>query len=208
MKKYVVVLTQEQREYLHRLVSSGRAPARAIRRAHILLKSACSKPPEREEYFFEPLAGWRHIKVTQHRTCKDWAVAMKELSLRYPDAEKIVVVMDNLNTHTPASFYKVFEPQEAFELAQRFEFHYTPKHGSWLNMAEIELSVLARECLNHRIGEVDTLTKYVSLWQEERNSEVVKVDWRFTTQDARIKLKRLYPIFKNTIDRAIGAYLT
>ena len=147
--------------------------------------------------FFEPLVGWRHVEVSQHRTAEDWAIAMRELSLRYPDAEKILVVMDNLNTHSPASFYKVFEPEEAFELCQRFEFHYTPKHGSWLNMAEIELSVLARECLNQRIGDITTLARYVSIWEEERNRKVVKVDWRFTTKDARIKLKRLYPILKN-----------
>jgi len=146
---------------------------------------------------FEPLAGWRHVEVSEHRTSEDWAFVMRELSLMYPEAEKIVVVMDNLNTHTPASFYKVFEPEEAFELSQRFEFHYTPKHGSWLNMAEIELSVLARECLSQRIGDINTLARYVSLWEKKRNSELVKVDWRFKTQDARIKLKRLYPVFKN-----------
>ena len=146
---------------------------------------------------FEPLAGWRHVEVSKHRTSEDWAFVMRELSLMYPEAEKIVVVLDNLNTHTPGSFYKVFEPGEAFELSQRFEFHYTPKHGSWLNMAEIELSVLARECLNQRIGDINTLARYVSLWEKKRNSELVKVDWRFKTQDARIKLKRLYPVLKN-----------
>ncbi len=133
----------------------------------------------------------------KHRTREDWAFVMKELSMRYPDAEKIVVVLDNLNTHTPASFYKVFKPDEAFKLFQRFEFHYTPKHGSWLNMAEIELSVLARECLNQHIGDVSILARYVSLWETERNDNFVKVDWRFTTQNARIKLKRLYPVLKN-----------
>jgi len=117
--------------------------------------------------------------------------------MRYPDAEKIVVVLDNLNTHTPASFYKVFELEEAFELFQRFEFHYTPKHGSWLNMAEIELSAMTRECLNQRIGDVSILARYVSLWERERNNNLVKVDWRFTTQNARMKLKHLYLTFKN-----------
>lgn len=146
---------------------------------------------------FEPFAGWRHVEIRKHRTREDWAFVMKELSMRYPDAEKIVVVLDNLNTHTPASFYKVFKPDEAFKLFQRFEFHYTPKHGSWLNMAEIELSVLARECLNQRIGDVSILARYVSLWERERNNNLVKVDWRFTTQNARIKLKRLYPVLKN-----------
>lgn len=145
--------------------------------------------------FFEPLLGKRFVKVTDQRTRKDWAQAMKELAdYQYPLAKKIVVVMDNLNTHSPASFYETFEPQEARRLIERFEFHYTPKHGSWLNMAEIELGVLIRQCLSRRIPDKSALEKEVRAWQKDRNAKVVKVDWRFTTADARIKLKHLYPV--------------
>ena len=144
--------------------------------------------------FSEPLAGKRQVKVTDQRTKKDWAVAMRELSdVHYPEAEKIVIVMDNLNTHTPASFYETFAPEEARRLTNRFELHYTPKHGSWLDMAEIELSVLGRQCLNRRIPDKATLITEVNAWVEERNAQIVKVLWRFTTADARIKLKSLYP---------------
>ena len=144
--------------------------------------------------FFEPFAGQRHVEVTATRTRLDWAQAMRTLSDEiHPEAEKIVVVLDNLNTHTPAAFYLAFEPEEARRLVNRFEFHFTPKHGSWLNMAEIELSVLARQCLNRRIPDEQTLGKETQAWVEDRNSKVVKVDWRFSTADARIKLKRLYP---------------
>jgi len=147
--------------------------------------------------FFEPLLGKRFVKVTDQRTRKDWAQAMKELAdYLYPQAKKIVVVMDNLNTHCPASFYETFEPQEAQRLIERFEFHYTPKHGSWLNMAEIELGVLIRQCLSRRIPDKSTLEKEVRAWQNDRNAKVVKVDWRFTTADARIKLKHLYPVIQ------------
>jgi hypothetical protein len=147
--------------------------------------------------FFEPLLGKRFVKVTDQRTRKDWAQAMKDLAdYLYPQAKKIVVVMDNLNTHSPASFYETFEPQEAQRLIERFEFHYTPKHGSWLNMAEIELGVLIRQCLSRRIPDKSTLEKEVRAWQNDRNAKVVKVDWRFTTADARIKLKHLYPVIQ------------
>ena len=144
--------------------------------------------------FSEPLAGKRQVKVTDHRPKKDWAVAMRELSdVHYPEAEKIVIVMDNLNTHSPASFYEAFPPEEARRLTNRFEFHYTPKHGSWLDMAEIELSVLERQCLNRRISDKATLITEVNAWVEERNAQIAKVLWRFTTADARIKLISLYP---------------
>jgi len=145
--------------------------------------------------FFETLTGKRYVKVTDQRTRKDWALAMQELSDDiYPQADKIVIALDNLNTHTPAAFYETFEPDEARRLTNRFEFHYTPKHGSWLNMAEIELGVLIRQCLNRRIAEKVTLESEVKAWQDDRNAKVVKVDWRFTTADARIKLKHLYPV--------------
>jgi transposase len=144
--------------------------------------------------FSEPQIGKRHVKVTERRTSKDWALAMKELADdHYPEAEVIVIVLDNLNTHKPASFYEAFEPEEAQRLSRRFEFHYTPKHGSWLNMAEIELSVLNRQCLDRRIPIQDLLASEVKAWENERNDQVVKVLWRFTTADARIKLKHLYP---------------
>lgn len=144
--------------------------------------------------FFEPLVGKRFVQVTEQRTRKDWANAMKTLADEiYPQAEKIVIVMDNLNTHSPVSFYQTFEPEEALRLSNRFEFHNTPKHGSWLNMAEIELGVLSRQCLNRRIPDKATLEEEVNAWQKDRNEKVVKVDWRFTTADARIKLKHLYP---------------
>ena len=144
--------------------------------------------------FFEPLRGQRHVKVTDTRTRLDWAEAMRELSDEiHPEAEKIIVVLDNLNTHTPAAFYLAFEPDEARRLVNRFEFHFTPKHGSWLNMAEIELSVLSRQCLNRRIPDEQTLSRETQAWEIARNIKFVKVDWWFTTTDARIKLKRLYP---------------
>ena len=144
--------------------------------------------------FFEPLAGQRHVSVTDRRTRIDWAEAMRQVAdVHYPDAKCIVVVLDNLNTHDPASFYAAFAPEEAHRLTQRFEFHYTPKHGSWLNMAEIEFSVLGRQVLNRRIPDQDMLKAEVAVWQHERNHKLVKVDWQFTTADARTKLKYLYP---------------
>lgn len=144
--------------------------------------------------FFTPLENKRRIKITDHRCRTDWAEAMKELSDEdYPDAEKIVVVMDNLNTHSPISFYKTFPPEEARRLIERFEFHYTPKHGSWLNMAEIEFSVLGRQCLNRRIPNTEYLDREVHSWAKKRNEKSKTINWRFTTEDARIKLKRLYP---------------
>ena len=144
--------------------------------------------------FVEPLAGKRHARVTDRRTKLDWAHAMRELSdVYYPEADVIVVVLDNLNTHSPASFYEAFEPAEAHRLANRFEFHYTPKHGSWLNIAEIELSALGRQCLARRIPDKTRLISEVDAWEKERNASVVKVHWRFTTADARIRLAHLYP---------------
>ncbi len=145
--------------------------------------------------FFEPLRGQRHLKVTQRRTRQDWAWAMKDLvDVYYPDAERIIVVLDNLNTHNGASLYQAFEPAEARRILERLDFHYTPKHGSWLNMAEIELSVFARQCLNRRIPDQDTLQREVAALEAERNRVASTVDWRFTTADARIKLKKLYPV--------------
>jgi DDE superfamily endonuclease len=165
--------------------------------------------PRREDYeyerhgvanlflFSEPLTGWREVQVTERRTRTDWAIAMRELSERhYARAERITVVLDNLNTHGPASFYEAFAPEEARRLTERFEFHYTPKHGSWLNMAEIELSVLSRQCLDRRIGEAGFLRREIEAWQQRRNAASKTIDWQFTASDARIKLKRLYPVIK------------
>ncbi len=144
--------------------------------------------------FSEPLIGKRWVDVTEHRTKVDWAHQIKQMvDQRYPEAERIVLVMDNLNTHTPASLYEAFPPMEAKRLADKLEIHYTPKHGSWLNMAEIELSVLSRQCLNRRVPDFETLEAEVEAWQERRDAKGSKIDWRFTTEDARIKLKRLYP---------------
>ena len=145
---------------------------------------------------FEPLAGKRRVKVTERRTKKDWAVCVREVvDEMYPDAERIVLVMDNLNTHTPASLYDAFPPAEAKRIADKLEIHYTPKHGSWLDMAEIELGILGRQCLDRRIDNVETLTREVAAWEEQRNASEAKVNWRFTTDDARIRLKKLYPSF-------------
>jgi len=162
--------------------------------------------PERVDYEYErkgtanlfmvcePLAGQRRVKVTERRTAVDFAHVLREMSdVQYPHAEKIVLVMDNLNTHKLASLYEAFTPAEARRLMERFELHYTPKHGSWLNMAETELSVLATQCLARRIPDPATLTQEVEAWERQRNAAKCRVDWRFTTDDARIKLKRLYP---------------
>ena len=143
---------------------------------------------------FEPLVGKRHVKATDRRTKKDWAYCMRQLvDELYPQAEAIVLVMDNLNTHKKASLYEAFEPAEARRVADKLEIHHTPKHGSWLDMAEIELGILARQCLSRRIDNMEQLKDEVAAWQVIRNSSEAKVNWRFTTEDARIKLKKLYP---------------
>ena len=143
---------------------------------------------------FAPLEGWRRVEVTDRRTKADWARVVKQLvDEDYPHKERIVLVMDNLNTHHPASLYEAFEPAEARRIAERLEIHYTPKHGSWLDMAEIEIGVMARQCLDRRIPDQSALRREVGAWQQQRNRDAIRVDWRFTTQDARIKLKSLYP---------------
>ena len=142
----------------------------------------------------EPLGGMRKVKITERRTRIDWAHFIKEmLDARYPDATKVVLVMDNLNTHNTASLYTAFPPAEARRLSERLEIHYTPKHGSWLNVAEIELSVLKRQCLAERIADIDKLRNEVDAWNTDRNNKHSDIDWQFRTKDARIKLKRLYP---------------
>ena len=143
---------------------------------------------------FAPLDGWRRVEVRERRTKVDWAHVIKRLvDEDYADRERIVLVMDNLNTHRLSSLYEAFEPDEARRIAERLEIHYTPKHGSWLNMAEIEIGVLTRQCLDRRIQDRGVLRREVQAWQASRNRDVVRVNWRFTTEDARIKLKSLYP---------------
>ena len=141
----------------------------------------------------EPLAGRRMTKVTARRTKRDWALFLRDIAHHYPDAKRILLVMDNLSTHRPGALYDAFPPAEAKALWDRFEFVYTPKHGSWLNVAEVELNVLIRQCLNRRIDAIDVLRHEVAAWQAARDRIQAKVNWRFTTDDARIKLKRLYP---------------
>jgi transposase len=192
----------------HPLVCIDEMPKQLLMDTHVPLPIRPGDP-ERFDYEYkrggvadlfmllEPLAGKRHIEITDRRRRVEWAEVMRIVSDElYPDAEKIVVVLDNLNTHVGAAFYLAFEPQEARRLVERFELHYTPKHGSWLNMAEIELSALTRQCLDRRIPDKDTLIHEVKAWEDQRNSEVIKVHWQFTTADARTKLRRLYPQFQ------------
>ena len=147
--------------------------------------------------FTEPLRGWREVTVTARRTRRDWAYRVRELlDVHYPDAQGVRLVMDNLNTHDLASLYEAFEPEEARRLARRLDIHHTPKHGSWLNIAEIELAVLSRQCLRQRLADPVTLQRQADAWQRPRNAATKIVDWQFTTADARIKLKRLYPQIK------------
>jgi hypothetical protein len=144
--------------------------------------------------FFQPLAGWRHVKVTERRTKLDFAHCMRYLvDDVFPKAEQVVLVVDNLNTHTPTSLYEAFEPAEAKRILDRLEFHYTPKHGSWLNMVEIEIGVLCEQCLADRIPDEQTLRREIAAWELARNQQRATINWHFTTIDARNKLKRLYP---------------
>ena len=143
----------------------------------------------------EPLAGKRMVAVTERKTKQDWAYFIEKIAAQYEGTKKITLVMDNLNTHTPGSLYETFSPEKAKAIWDKFEFVYTPKHGSWLNMAEIELNVLTGQCLKRRIEDIDTVIKEVDAWQKARNNKKAKVDWQFTTDNARIKLRRLYPTF-------------
>lgn len=145
----------------------------------------------------EPLAKTRMVKVTERKTKQDWAYFVEEIANQYETAEKITLVMDNLNTHEPGSFYEVFPPDKAKAIWDRFEFVYTPKHGSWLNIAEIELNVLTGQCLKRRIDDIEFVRTEVMAWQNFRNNKDAKVNWQFTTEDARIKLARLYPTLES-----------
>ena len=145
--------------------------------------------------FIEPLGGKHHVSVREHRTATDWAEEIRYLAEEvYPDAEKIILVMDNLNTHKPASLYKAFSPEVARRILRRLEIHYTPKHGSWLDIAEIELNVMTRQCLNRRIDNITDLRSELEAWEDERNKNQATVNWQFRTADARIKLSSLYPV--------------
>lgn len=153
----------------------------------------------------EPLAGWRRVDAQPHRAKLDWADQVEHLlNVDFPDAEKVVLVMDNLNTHGIGSLYEAFDPEHAFALAQRLEIHHTPKHGSWLNIAEIELSALTRQCLTRRISDIDVLNTELTSWQRQTNSDQRQVEWQFTTHDARVKLRHLYPTLKQ--DQAATVY--
>lgn len=155
----------------------------------------------------EPLRGWRHVTVSDRRARRDFAHVIKELvDVQYPDAEQIVLVMDNLNTHSPAARYEAFAPAEAKRLADRLAIHYTPKHGSWLNMAEIELHALAGQCPDRRLPDRATLTAEVAAWEATRNAAVSAIDWRFTTADARIKLKHRYPVLDDCQATSTGRH--
>jgi hypothetical protein len=191
----------------HPVVCMDETPRQLIAQTR---ESMAARPghPERQDYEYErlgvcnvfmanePLAGRRITKVTERRTKIDWAYFIDDIAKQYPAAKRITLVMDNLNTHTPASLYEAFTPERAKALWDRFEFVYTPKHGSWLNMAEIELNVMIAQCLNRRIDNIDTLRSEVATWQAERDHLNAKINWQFTTDNARIKLKRLYPSFQ------------
>jgi hypothetical protein len=204
------VLDLYQRPYdpKYPVVNMDEKPLQLIKETRTPLPAKPGKP-QRYDYeyerggtanvflFTEPLRGWRTVDVRAHRTGVDWAHQIKSLlDAHYPTAEKVRVVCDNLNTHKVASLYEAFEPAEARRLACRLELHYTPKHGSWLNIAEIELSVLTKQCLDQRIADLETLRHETKAWEHERNAKQTGVDWQFTTEDARIRLKRLYPQYQ------------
>jgi hypothetical protein len=200
------VLDVYKREFdpLNPVVCMDESPKQLIAEMRIPLPASPGKPA-RHDYEYkrcgvcnifmacEPLAGERIVKITETKTKQDWAFFLKDIANNYQEAEKITLVMDNLNTHTPGSFYETFPPEQAKALWNRFEFVYTPKHGSWLNMAEIELNVLIGQCLNRRIDNIDVVRSESNAWQKSRNNKGAKVNWQFKAEDARTKLKRLYP---------------
>lgn len=190
------------------VVCMDESPKQLIRETLQPLVSAPGRPA-RQDYEYErcgvcnifmacePLAGRRVVEVTERKTKPDWAFFVEQIAQQYPAAEKITLVMDNLNTHQPGSLYEAFAPEKAKALWDRFEFVYTPKHGSWLNMAEIELNVVSRQCLRRRIDEIAIVRREVAAWQTHRNNLDAKINWQFTTPDARIKLNRLYPTLQS-----------
>jgi hypothetical protein len=195
-KRYIVKLDREERKQLAELVKKEKVAAKKRTRAQVLLLADCGRhgPAWKDEAITEPLTGWRHIAVTDRRTKTDWAHEIRKLvDVHRPNAERITLVMDNLNTHSLGSLYEAFPPQEARRIIHRIEVVHTPKHGSWLNMAEIELNVLTRQCLARRIPDKQTLIDETTAWQAKRNGKQARIDWQFTADDARIKLKHLYP---------------
>jgi transposase len=204
----VLTLYQRPLDPAHPVICMEETSKQLVGETRLALPVAPGQP-QRQDYeyerhgvanlflFSEPLTGWCGVQVTERRTRTDWAVAKREFSDRhYPAAERITVVLDNLNTHGPAAFYEAFAPHEARRLAERCEFHYTPKHSSWLNRAEIEFSVLSRQCLDRRIGNAEILRREIQAWTQQRNAASKRIDGPFTTADARTKLKRLYPIIQ------------
>ena len=183
-------------------------PLQLIKEVRIPLSMAPNRPVRYDyEYqrngtanaflFTEPLNGWRRVSIRERKTRRDWATEIRTLLVEdYPEAERVILVCDNLNTHTPGALYEAFPPEEAAALRKRLEIHPTPKHGSWLNIAEIELSAFTRQCLNRRIGDLETLRVETKHWETDRNVRQKEVDWQFTTAEARVKLKRLYPQIK------------
>lgn len=190
----------------HPVICMDESPKQLIRETKMPIKA---KPGSEEKYDYEyercgvcnifmanePLTGKRYVKVTQTKTKTDWAEFLHEIAQQYKDAKKITLVMDNLGTHKPGALYETYKPERAKQLWDRFEFIYTPKHGSWLNMAEIELNVLMGQCLNRRIDTIEKVKSETAAWQEARNNREAKINWQFSSDDARIKLRRLYPTF-------------
>ena len=188
------------------VVCMDESPRQLINETHTLLPGHPGRPA-RYDYEYErcgvcnifmavePLNGARLVSVTEKKTKRDWAFFLFEIAMAYPEAKRIVLVMDNLNTHTPGALYETFDPVAARALWNRFEFVYTPKHGSWLNMAEIELNILIRQCLRRRINTIDRMRSEVEAWEGNRNNMNAKINWQFSTEDARIKLRRLYPTY-------------
>jgi hypothetical protein len=188
----------------HPVVCMDESPRQLIRETRLPLTASCSRT-KRFDYEYErcgtcnvfmaiePLAGKRTVRITENRSKTDWALFVKKIASRYSKAKKITLVMDNLNTHSPGALYETFKPAAAKALWDRFEFINTPKHGSWLNIAEIELNVLIRQCLDRRIDNIKEMRTEVNAWQKDRNNKHSRIDWQFTSQNARIKLKRLYP---------------
>jgi len=190
------------------VVCMDESPKQLIAETKIPFKASPGKPAKHDYEYkrcgvcniflaCEPLAGKRIVKITDKKTKRDWAFFLEEIARHYKKAEKITLVMDNLNTHTPGSFYETFLPEKAKALWDKFEFVYTPKHGSWLNMAEIELNVITGQCLNRRIADVKIVKKEARAWQKHRNNKNAKVNWQFTSESARIKLSRLYPTLED-----------
>lgn len=193
---------------LYPVVCMDESPKQLISEKRTPIKASPGKPARHDYEYkrcgvcnifiaFEPLAGKRLVKITERKTKQDWALFLQDIAEQYQEAEKITLVMDNLNTHSPGSLYDTFPPDQAKSLWDRFDFVYTPKHGSWLNIAEIELNVLHGQCLNRRIDDIEIVGKEVSAWQNMRNNNTAHVNWQFTAENARVKLHRLYPTFND-----------